>query len=60
MALDVAVDAIGHDRLLALWPVRLVPQTRDWLSANVQEGTLSNLRTAVAGTRGRAPGVADL
>lgn len=53
VALDVAVDAIGHDRLLALWPVRLVPQTRDWLSANVQEGTLSNLRTAVR----LAPGV---
>ncbi|HMO73427.1 MAG TPA: AsmA-like C-terminal region-containing protein, partial [Paracoccaceae bacterium] len=47
VALDAGIDAIAHDRLLALWPLRLVPRTRDWLAANVQEGTLSDISAAV-------------
>ncbi|QYK43570.1 MAG: hypothetical protein KF887_12825 [Paracoccaceae bacterium] len=55
VALDVGMDAIAHDRLVALWPLGLVPQTRAWLAENVQEGTLSNLRAAVRLTPGSAP-----
>lgn len=47
VAMDLTLNEIAHDGLLALWPVRLVPKTRAWLEANVQEGLLANLRAAV-------------
>ena len=47
LALDLHLDAIRHDRLLALWPVALVPRTRAWLVDNVQEGLLSDVRAAL-------------
>ncbi|MBA3910524.1 MAG: hypothetical protein C0524_11715 [Rhodobacter sp.] len=53
-ALDVQLDRIDADRLLKLWPVSVVPRTRDWLAENVGQATLTNVR---AGLR-LAPGVA--
>ncbi|HSF64590.1 MAG TPA: DUF3971 domain-containing protein, partial [Paracoccaceae bacterium] len=47
VAMDVALDQIGHDRLLALWPVGLVPRTREWLANNVQEGQLFDVKAAL-------------
>jgi hypothetical protein len=46
-AIDGQMDAITPDRLLELWPARLVPKTRDWLVANLKAGDLSNLDLAV-------------
>ena len=54
-ALDVALDDIPADRLIGLWPLRLVPKTREWLAANVQQGTLSNVHGAVRLTPGADP-----
>lgn len=47
LALDAGINRIGVDRLMALWPLRLVPRTRDWLVANVEVGELFNLRAAL-------------
>ena len=47
-ALDVTVDAIESARLLALWPVAMVPKTRDWLRQNVATSEIFNV---VAGLR---------
>lgn len=47
VGMDVALDQIGHDRLLALWPVGLVPRTRQWLANNVQEGQLFDVKAAL-------------
>jgi S-adenosylmethionine:tRNA ribosyltransferase-isomerase len=47
VALDVALNEIAHDNLLALWPVALVPRTRDWLVNNVQEGLLFDVKAAL-------------
>lgn len=44
VAIDLALNEIRHDRLLALWPVALVPKTREWVSQNVQEGLLFDVR----------------
>lgn len=54
-ALDVALDDIPADRLIGLWPLQLVPKTRAWLAANVQQGILSNVRGAVRLTPGADP-----
>jgi hypothetical protein len=47
VALDVTLDEIEPDQLIALWPVRLVAKTRDWLALNVLEGTLFDVKAAV-------------
>lgn len=47
VSLDLALDRIDHDRLLALWPVKLVPRTREWLAQNVLEGTISDVNAAL-------------
>ena len=47
VALDLLLDRISHDRLLALWPVGVVPLTRAWLVANVQTGQLFDVKAAL-------------
>lgn len=54
-ALDLALDAIGHEALLALWPVSAVPKTRQWLVENVQEGLMRNVRVALRSAPGQEP-----
>ena len=48
VAVDARLDQIPHDRLLALWPPKLVAGTRNWVVDNLQEGLLTNV---VAGFR---------
>lgn len=55
IGMDMELDAIAHDRLVALWPVGLVPRTRQWVADNVQEGLLFDLRAALRATPGEAP-----
>ena len=44
VGVDAELDQIAHDRLLALWPAGVVGKTRLWVSENVQEGLLTNVR----------------
>lgn len=55
LALDVGLDRISHDRLLALWPAGVVPRTRDWLVQNVREGEVSNVNAALRLEPGAEP-----
>lgn len=55
VALDVELDAIRHDRLLALWPVGLVPNTRTWLTTNVQQGLLFGVKAGLRLRPGQEP-----
>ena len=55
LALDIGLNRITHERLLALWPVSLVPKTREWLAENVLDGTLSDVSAAVRLAPGAAP-----
>ncbi|NUB43092.1 hypothetical protein GEU84_001740 [Fertoebacter nigrum] len=54
-SLDVELDEIAHDRLLALWPVALVPRTREWLAENVQQGQLFDVKAALRMEPGAEP-----
>lgn len=56
-AVDLRLNEIAHDRLLALWPVDLKPRTRDWLVQNVQEGRLFNVAGALRVAPGQDPRV---
>lgn len=42
-AFDATIDSIESDRLLALWPVAVVPKTREWLRQNVATSELFNV-----------------
>ncbi len=55
VALDLGLDQIASDRLLALWPVRLVPQTRAWLVENIAAGQLFNARGGMRIAPGAPP-----
>ncbi|WP_299149717.1 DUF3971 domain-containing protein [uncultured Tateyamaria sp.] len=41
--LDAQMDGLSPERLLALWPERVIPPTRKWLVENLKGGRLSNL-----------------
>ncbi len=58
VALDVALNRIAPERLVALWPVRLVPKTRAWLAANVLKGMLFDVQGGVRLAPGRDPQIA--
>ncbi|WP_420010363.1 DUF3971 domain-containing protein [Tateyamaria sp.] len=47
---DAQMDGLLPDRLLALWPARFVPQTRDWLSKNLLGGQLRGLDVVLRDT----------
>lgn len=57
VSIDLALDAIAHDRLLQLWPRSLIPATRAWLGENVAQGLLSNVRAALRLSPGADPRV---
>ncbi|WP_192841314.1 DUF3971 domain-containing protein [Falsirhodobacter sp. alg1] len=47
VAFDPSLNQIKRDELLALWPPRLVPKTREWLSENVLGGDLQDVHAAL-------------
>ncbi|WP_435167349.1 AsmA-like C-terminal region-containing protein [Falsirhodobacter sp. 1013] len=57
LSFDPSLNRIRRDQLLALWPVRLVPRTREWLDENVLEGDLRNVRAAIRIAPGQEPRV---
>lgn len=54
-AIDLALDRIDHTDLLALWPVKLVANTRSWLEQNVLEGMLTDVKGALRIAPGKEP-----
>ncbi|MGA0539116.1 hypothetical protein [Neotabrizicola sp. VNH66] len=57
-ALDVALNRIGSDRLIRLWPVSVVPKTRDWLASNLGQGEFTDLAAALRFVQGERPNFA--
>lgn len=55
VAMDVGIDAIEMERLLALWPLAAVPKTRTWLKENVATGELFDVTGALRLTPGAEP-----
>lgn len=47
VALDLGIDAIASERLLALWPLSAVPKTRAWLQDNVATAELFDVTGAL-------------
>ena len=58
VALDLGAGRITQGRLLALWPVSVVPKTRRWLAENVATGELRDARAALRLQPGAEPQLA--
>lgn len=43
-AYDIDIDALGRDAFLALWPLPVIDKTRLWISENILEGDVHNMR----------------
>jgi hypothetical protein len=56
-ALDVSLNEVTLDRLLALWPVRMVPNTRAWVADNIRNARLANVHAALRIEPGAEPKV---
>ena len=54
-AFDLSLNKIAHDKLVALWPVRLVPKTREWVQKNILQGKLFDVKAALRITPGAEP-----
>lgn len=54
-AVDVALNEVAHDRLIALWPKALLPKTRDWLGKNLLKATLFDVKAALRIAPGTEP-----
>lgn len=54
-SLDVALGRIDADRLVKLWPVSVVPKTRDWLAANVGQAQFLDLNAGLRFSPGQDP-----
>lgn len=56
--MDAAINEIGSDHLLRLWPPGLVPDTRRWVAENVATGALHNVTSALRLLPGGEPRLA--
>lgn len=54
-AVDLSAPRITPDRLLALWPLRLGPNTRRWLGENLSAGALTDVTAGVRLAPGARP-----
>lgn len=54
-SLAVSVPRIDVDRLVRLWPVSVVPKTREWLATNVGQASLQDVDVGLRLTPGQPP-----
>ena len=55
LSMDASVDAITPRRLVALWPLKAVPNTRKWIFENVNSAEIFNINGAVRVNSGEKP-----
>lgn len=58
LAMDGRMDRLSPERLLELWPDSAKPKTHKWLTENVAQGDIRDLRLAIRTAPGREPEVA--
>ncbi len=54
-ALDMTAARLAVEDAAALWPDRFAPQTRKWVTENVQSGVLHNVAAFLRATPGQEP-----
>ena len=56
VAVDLSADRIATAEVLGLWPVHLLPGTRDWVDRNVLTGGITQANAALRLVPGSKPG----
>ncbi len=54
-AIDLGLNRISRDRLLAIWPLRLVTGTRNWVQGNIRNAQLKDVKAALRLDPGQEP-----
>lgn len=54
-SVDLHLNRVQHDRLVALWPLTLLPSTRRWVDTNVLNGLLTDVNAALRIEPGQEP-----
>lgn len=54
-SVDLALNEIAHDRLIALWPQTLLPKTREWVGKNLLKARVYDVEAALRLEPGREP-----
>jgi uncharacterized protein DUF3971 len=54
-AIDLEINDIKIDRMLAFWPLVYKPKSRDWMIQNINAATLYNVKGALRGEAGKKP-----
>ncbi|SFB81438.1 AsmA-like C-terminal region-containing protein [Tropicimonas isoalkanivorans] len=55
VALDIGLDEIEAGRLFSLWPLQLVPRTREWIETRLSAGTLFDANAGLRFDQGQRP-----
>ncbi|MDU8929152.1 AsmA-like C-terminal region-containing protein [Alisedimentitalea sp. MJ-SS2] len=55
LSLNGKLDRLAPERLVELWPVSVVPNTRNWINANVLGGDLNNVQIGLNAQAGKKP-----
>ncbi|WP_460273276.1 YhdP family protein [Celeribacter sp. ULVN23_4] len=58
--LDLSVDEMNNDQLMALWPPTAVAKTRAWMATNIQNATYHDLNLALRFNPGKSQPVLAL
>lgn len=54
-SVDLALNEIAHDRLIALWPKTLLPKTREWVGKNLLKARVYDVEAALRLQPGQEP-----
>ncbi len=57
LSIEGGMDALAPERLLALWPRKTTPGTRNWIAENVDGGGLHDIQLALRAEAGAPPEV---
>ena len=55
LALDATANEITPDRLMALWPLNVIPNTRHWINTNVNDARIFNVNGSLRVNTGEKP-----
>ena len=54
-SIGATMAEVPHDRVMALWPVSAIPNTRDWVARNLRQATLTEVQFALQKSPGERP-----
>lgn len=55
VAMDATVNEMTPDRLMALWPLKAIPNTRRWIDQNVNDARIFNVNGSLRVNTGEKP-----